>query len=733
MKRVMMWLGGIVLACVVVFVGLMLVLPLVLDPNDYKGKITDIVYDKSGYRLEIPGDIKLQITPGLDVLFTLGQIRVQSGPDFPDTPLLSSEEARVELSLMPLLREKRLAIQGLSLHGVYCNLMRNKAGKENWKNSAGAATSSGDGAQVNTDSASQAPTAEKDKKGPSLELGALDVSRITVRFEDQQAGKRFELKDFSVQTNHVQDGKPFHLQSKFSLISSGKDNSALSAVNTLESDVTLALAANTVQLDKLQLVSQISGFGVQETEVQLGLDAFLDLAEKNAKIKTLSLRSGKMVIQAMAEVTDFSNPIFHGSLQISDFSLREFLEQNKISQPDWKEDSALRQIGFSCTFEGDKKRIAVSDMEALFDGAHAKGSFILLDPAHPAYDFQMHVDRLDLDRYKSRSRKSEVPVAQNKAKAVQAAGSGNTQQTSLQPLFPVETLKGLQFQLSLDADSMKVSGAELSKVALQAQGKNGLLELKPFRAELYKGSIAVEATLDVRGDLPQLQIKKDLKGVQAGPLLKDMTGKEELSGTAVLSLQLTTKGNTREQLTRNANGKMNFTFADGVIKKLHLLQVVRQAKAIYEGGRVVESAAEEPTGFANISGSGVIRNGVLNNNDLRAESDLMKVTGSGKVDFGDEYVDYLLNITLLRGLDRNEKTGRTDYSKFVIPYRIQGKFSNLKEEADVTGLLKSAAQGLLMDELQKQLNKEGGGTKSGEKKNSTQELLEQGLKGLFGN
>ncbi len=239
--------------------------------------------------------------------------------------------------------------------------------------------------------------------------------------------------------------------------------------------------------------------------------------------------------------------------------------------------------------------------------------------------------------------------------------------------------------------------------------------------------------MDVREDLPQLQISTDLDAVQIGPLLQDMTGKEEVSGTAVLSLTVSTSGNVKEQLTRNANGKMKMTFADGVIRKLNILQVVRQAKALSEGGQVVTASADEPTGFAHIGASGVIRNGVFQNNDLKAESDLMKVTGSGKVDFGDEYVDYLLNITLLRGLDRNEETGKTDYSKFVVPYRIQGDFSNLKEEADVAALLKSAVTGLLMDTLQKELNKENANTQSGEKQDSTQKLLEQGLKSLFGN
>lgn len=69
MKRVVKWLAGIALVCVVVVVGLMLLLPMVLDPNDYKGKITVLIHDKSGYQVDIPGDIKLQVTPGLDILF----------------------------------------------------------------------------------------------------------------------------------------------------------------------------------------------------------------------------------------------------------------------------------------------------------------------------------------------------------------------------------------------------------------------------------------------------------------------------------------------------------------------------------------------------------------------------------------------------------------------------------------------------------------------------------------
>ena len=110
MKRILFWAGAILLAIVVALVALIVLLPFILDPNDYKEKIETLVYEKSGYQLHIPGDINLQITPGLDVLFSMGQVRIDSTAAFPDVTLLRSEEATWAISLTPLVREKRLGI-----------------------------------------------------------------------------------------------------------------------------------------------------------------------------------------------------------------------------------------------------------------------------------------------------------------------------------------------------------------------------------------------------------------------------------------------------------------------------------------------------------------------------------------------------------------------------------------------------------------------------------------------
>jgi len=735
----MKWIGGLLLLCVLAFAGLIIVLPMVLDPNNYKDKISGLVYEQSGFQLEIPGEITLNISPRLEVLFSLGQVQVLSAPGFSDVPLLRSEEARVEFSLMPLLKEKRLVIQGIQLHGVYCHLLRDKSGKGNWEI---AAISTGAKApsvnKKDSHSTPQVGEPEKTKTTPTLELGAFDLSRVTVRYEDQKTAKVFELKDLNIQTGDVQDRKPFHLQSKFTLISSGSNNNALSVKSTLETDVLFALSAKTLKLDNVSLSSLIKGFGIKDTKLTLAGNSSIDLAKKNVTLTDLVLNSGDMSVQANTTVSNISNPTFKGDLLVPDFSLGDFLENNNIPQPLWKDDSAFQQFGFSCDFAGNMKKINISAIKVLLDGAHGNGNLLLIDPSNPTYDFKMHFDHLDLDRYTTVTQKNDIIATQNKAteSAPQKAKVKSTlpeKTASSQALFPVGLLRNLKFQLDLDVDSMKIKGADMSHVKLKASGKDGKLELKPFQAELYQGTISSGLSLDVQGKVPHLKIKNNIAQVQIGPLLTDMTGKSEVTGAAVLSLQLSTKGNSKEQLTRNANGTMNLALENGVIKKLHILQIIRQAKAIYQKEAVVLAAADEPTGFAKINATGVIKNGVFYNDDLKAGSDLMSATGNGKVDFTAEYVDYLLKISIARGMDRNEKSGKTDYSKVIIPYKIQGKFSNLQEEADVVALFKSEVKNLLMKELQKQLDKNIDPPIEGEKNNPTKDLLERGLKSLFGN
>jgi len=228
-----------------------------------------------------------------------------------------------------------------------------------------------------------------------------------------------------------------------------------------------------------------------------------------------------------------------------------------------------------------------------------------------------------------------------------------------------------------------------------------------------------------------MNLKKNLQGVQLGPLFIDLVGKEELSGRADIRVDVVTRGIDKAGLTRNANGNVNLSLSDGKIAKLQILQTIRLAKALLSKEPLTANASSQPTGFATLTASGTLTNGVFINNDLQAASDLMKVTGKGKVDLVQEQIDYLLTINLIDRIERKQDTGLVDLGNTPIPYRIKGSFTDLQQSAALENLAKSKAKEFLLDTLEKEF----GSGKDGQEKSDSDinSLINKGLKGLFGN
>ncbi len=728
MKKLVKWTAVIILFLVICLTGIVIILPKLLNPNDYKDKISEQVYKKSGLQLKIPGDIVLSVSPRLQVLFALGKIELQAVDNTSDAPLLQSDEVEVRLSLWPLISNKKLAIQGIKLHGVHCALSRDKNGRGNWEN---------------PDKVKTAPASPQQKKNvtstktvtlPALELGSFDLSDVTIRYQDKQAGKIFAIKNLYIQTNNIRDNSKFHLQSGF-IINSTTDDKSLTVENTINSDVLISQSRQTLQLTDLSITSVIKGLTDKEHVIKLSANTSLNLKEERLILEHLVLADTNIRVELDSEINNFTKPEFKGKLNIPQFSLTRFLKDNDLPLPAWKNDNVLEKVTFSCRFSGDMKKVDISAMDIILDDSHGRGSLAFLNLSQPAFDFKMHFDRLDIDHYATGTRQDNKIAADGEL----GETANNTKQTttsageSSKPLFPVELLRKLHFNLDLGVDDFIAGGARLSQVTLNSSAENGELALEPLSAKLYGGSITGKAHLDVRGKTPQLNTDIALDNVQIGPLLTDVTGKEEVTGTAIFTMQIRTKGNSRQQLTGNADGSVKTALKNGVIKKLHILQVVRQAKAVYEKELPAKTADDEPTGFARIRAGGKIVKGILYNNNLRADSELMNVTGAGKIDFTRQYVDYLLKVALTKGLERNRVSGKSSYSKFIIPYKIHGTFSDLKEEADVVGLFKEEAKTFLIEKLQDQFNKNSttSKTKPKTKKNSSGDLLQKGFNSLF--
>src|ERR1700693_4300280 len=119
--------GGIILFIVV---GLLAVRVLV-NPNDYKGRIAAAVKDSTGRELILKGDLKLSVFPW--VALQLGPASLGNPPGFGAEPFLAFNRASVRVKLLPLLA-KRLEMDRGGVDGLDLRLRRNAEGTGNWEN-----------------------------------------------------------------------------------------------------------------------------------------------------------------------------------------------------------------------------------------------------------------------------------------------------------------------------------------------------------------------------------------------------------------------------------------------------------------------------------------------------------------------------------------------------------------------------------------------------------------------
>ncbi len=751
MSRTVKWITGIFGTLLALIVIASFLVPLFIDPNDYKETIARKVQENIGREVSIPGDIKLDVSLiGLKTVFSLGEVRLASSRDFPDTEFFSSRLAEINLALWPLITKKELQINTILLEGVNINLVRNSDGQSNWDDLTG---KRGQKPEKKSGEKPGAGTGEKTGEKPGKGLAAIDIGGvqakdINITFADNQAGRTVRLSKFNLDIGHIRDGIPFPISANFDLLHEGSQKKSVSIAVDLRSNFTFFPVQQHFVIEGFNFKGLVRGVPAagKELDLEIGADIDLDLQKQRLEIQKLDLRQGEMQVAAILSLTGFSSPQITGSLQIPGFSPRAQLAGLGITLP-LKDPESLSGMSGKIDFSGSLSELQIQKLALQVDETAVNGTASVRNIPNSVYDLALSIDQLDLDKYKKIKSQDMAPeVASKPGQASARKGSTVTPHPAQegagdQPLIPVDLLRKLAFNADITIGKLTAARLNITNIQLKASGKDGLIRLDPFAAELYEGDIRVTGDIDVGRATPEIRIVKELQGVQVGPLLKDMTGKEEIRGRADIHVEVATSGMSKNALTRHANGKMRLSLSDGEIAKLKIIDTIRTAKMLLGGtgkqqgnAAVANRSAGRPTTFASLTATGVITNGVLKNNDLAAESELMTVNGRGTVNLVTEQIDYLLTIYLAKYLERDQESGLVELADSPIPYRIKGTFDKIEQSAALEELAIDQGKKLLVKELEKQLG--GGKAKEGEKKESsdfTGELINKGLKGLFGN
>jgi AsmA protein len=732
---------------VILVIAGLIALPFIVDPNDYKQEISSQVEKATGRTLTLEGDIKLSVFPW--IALELGPLSLSNAVGFKADSFAKVQAAEIRIKLMPLLK-KQLEMDTIILDGLALNLEKNKAGKTNWDDLvANNDTPSESTQKADVKSNDDAPTLA------AISIAGVKLTNANILWSDATTAENYQLQNFNLNTAPLVPGKPTALDMEFDVASTKPQAQAhikldtkvmvdienqhytLTDLNlttqvsskelpftqsnlTLSGDINADMLKQLLTIDELTLSAEASN-DQQSLDAKLSAQISSNLAHQQTIIKGLvlstevldpTLPNGRTKLNISADISAdmkqqtmtlsalvidvydvlisgdiktskvlSDNPNFVGNIIVKPFNLRQLANNLNVELPVMADDSTLKRVQLTTEFEGSTQHINAKQLNMTLDQSKLSGRLAINNFAKPAFDFKLNLDEIDADRYLPPASKTVAPKAAAPAPA----------RTSSNAELPLEALRQINAKGTLDIGKLTISGTHSEQIHVEINAANGLINLSPMSANMYQGQYQGNVGLDARGKTLKLSLNESLKGVKAGPLLKDLTGDDKLSGVANAQAKLTGNGATVQQIKQTLSGNGNFSFTDGAVKGINIAESIRKAKATLKGETLPASDASVQTDFSNLSGSFTATDGIISNQDLLAMSPLLRIKGAGKIDLPKEGIDYGLKISIVETSTGQGGKALDDLKGLTIPVKITGTFSNPKPSVDLASMLKERA------------------------------------------
>lgn len=698
-------IGGLILALVLLLAAAAIILPMIIDPNDYKDEIITQVQQQTGRDLKIDGDLKLSVFPwlGLDI----GGLELSNAKGFGEQPFAVVNSAAVRVKLMPLL-SRQLEVDTIGLDGLKLNLAKSKSGQTNWD----------DLVKGGADDKPAPVDAAEGRGLAGFRIGGVDISDATIRWDDRSSGQQYAVEQFFLKSGAITADSPVSLELGARLQSKAPE---LTAQVDLQGTVSLDEAAGLLRIKGLNLDLEATSPELKQGSVKANLvaDVSLALNGQSLTVNDLIVTADDLKLSGNLKGSDLnSQPAFSGSLALAEFNLRSWMDGQGMMVPETADPEVLTRLAaqFELASQGattrvDKLQIGLDDSR-ISGNASVKGE---------AIGFALEVDKINLDRY--------LPPVKEEEAAKTESSAGGSKATGDELLLPVDLLRSLNLNGSLKIGQMIINKLTAREIQVTVKAGNGKLSLDNRIGAFYQGSFKGLVNLDVSGKTPQMQTDNQASSIQAGPMLQDLVGKDKFDGKGNFQLKLASSGNSMNSLKRGLNGNLDFSFEDGAVKGFNLAQMIREGKAKLKGESLPKDSAPPQTDFSEMSGSAVIRNGVLDNQDLLAKSPFLRVTGAGQVNLVAETLDYLVKPVIVSTAVGQGGEGLDELKGVPIPVKLSGPYADPKFTIDWAQVA-TASQKAKLEEKKVEV-KEKLEVKKQEAKEQLEDKLKGKLKGLF--
>jgi AsmA protein len=719
--RTLAWLAGVV---VLLLVAVAVAVTFYFDPNDYKADIESVIESSTGRKVRIPGDLSLGLLPCCAV--EVGRVELDNPPGFAEKQFVAIDSASVSIGLFPLLLRQEIVIGEVVLEGFDATLITRRDGSVNW--------------EFDSEPAAAAPVVDTsaDTESSAVTLNQLSVKglRFTggrVRWLDETTGDDILVNQLSVVTGPIELGEPFDLEAGFTVagLAEGLDGEFLYTGRPVVDQENLTADLSDSVIELILTGNDLPGgkATIAITAPELTVGGSVNAVVAN-QLK-LDISTGPLVLRAVASgVVADSRPSFSGTLEADSFAPRELLDLLDIeivtADPYVL---SLMDLRADWVFRGD--RVGLSNLVMRIDDSQLSGELGLGSIEKEQILFDLAIDAINLDRYLE-------PVAAESAGGG-AAPAGSTTAAPEEELFPVDTLRELNAQGRFRIGEMVVSGLVMSDFTMNLKADGGLLRLNPLTATMYQGSYSGDIRLDVRGTQPKLSLNENLSNLQIGGLLVDTQDLQNVEGLFTTSITATSTGNTEAALIAGLNGNLAFNLADGLYRGRDFWYEVRRQKALIKGEPVPAAPADPTTDITRLQGSGVLTNGVLQNNDFAMQLPFVRLNGTGQADLNSMLLNYKLSAKVVGRPQFDDGTNLAELEGLTLPVTIKGPVDEPDIVIDLTSLITGLATKKLQDTLLKKYGGEepaadGDGTADQEPisdRDATKQLLRKGVRDLL--
>ena len=310
-----------------------------------------------------------------------------------------------------------------------------------------------------------------------------------------------------------------------------------------------------------------------------------------------------------------------------------------------------------------RDRLKIAPIDIALDQSNINGKLDINTRAATRIDFDLAMDKLNVDRYTGASNNAKAAPSKKAAKT-SAAKSRSSAKSK-----PSDTV--ISGKLALK--QLQVAGLNISNTQTRLRFAKDVLKLSRFKSNISGGQLKGDVVVDLNGAKPAIKLNQKLSKVQVGKLLKDLKIYDHFSGKGDISLALNMRGDDVNPLLKSMNGKVSFNLSKSSFNNMDLLATAKKLENLYKLYRGKTTSLDKPAkskkAYDVVKGSFLFKNGVGTTNDVLIARTDAHITARGNLIPGFDKIDLYIKVNEHK---QGKATGKT------VPLRARGKLSSPK-------------------------------------------------------